>query len=153
MYARIVVALDSSDESSASIPHVTFLAKALRIPVHAVQIVDYAASGAVPVDGMAMDYSAMDEITELEESDAKSNIRSMIDRLKSEGLEVSGEVATGDIVDQFSSITNPDDLLVMATHGRTGIRRFLLGSVSEEVARSVNCAVLLVHVPKVGGNE
>jgi nucleotide-binding universal stress UspA family protein len=37
------------------------------------------------------------------------------------------------------------DLIVMGTHGRTGLKRLVLGSVAEAVARSVACPVLLVR--------
>lgn len=37
------------------------------------------------------------------------------------------------------------DLIVIATHGRSGIQRFLLGSTTEKVVRSAECAVLLIH--------
>lgn len=48
------------------------------------------------------------------------------------------------IVDEVAS--NPGyDLLVMGTHGRTGIVRVLLGSVAERVARHADCPVLLVR--------
>ncbi len=39
------------------------------------------------------------------------------------------------------------DLIVMGTHGRTGLRRFLLGSVAEHVVRQAHCAVLTVKGP------
>lgn len=39
------------------------------------------------------------------------------------------------------------DLIVMGTHGRKGIRRMLLGSVTEAVLRAAPCPVLTVHVP------
>jgi len=39
------------------------------------------------------------------------------------------------------------DLIVMGTHGRRGVRRLLLGSVAETVARTVSLPVLLVHAP------
>lgn len=39
------------------------------------------------------------------------------------------------------------DLIVMGTHGRKGIRRMLLGSVTESVLRAAPCPVLAVHVP------
>ena len=48
------------------------------------------------------------------------------------------------IVDEIAS--DPSyDLLVMGTHGRTGILRMLLGSVAERVARHADCPVLLVR--------
>ena len=40
------------------------------------------------------------------------------------------------------------DLIVMGTHGRTGLDRLLLGSVAEKVLREANCSVLVVKLPK-----
>jgi nucleotide-binding universal stress UspA family protein len=49
------------------------------------------------------------------------------------------------------------DLIVMSSHGRTGVRRLVLGSVAEAVARTAPCPVLLVRRPEeppaVGGKE
>jgi nucleotide-binding universal stress UspA family protein len=40
------------------------------------------------------------------------------------------------------------DLIVMGTHGRTGLERLLMGSVAEKVMREANCSVLVVKLPK-----
>jgi len=40
------------------------------------------------------------------------------------------------------------DLIVMGTHGRTGVERFLMGSVAERVLRDAPCSVLVVKLPK-----
>jgi nucleotide-binding universal stress UspA family protein len=37
------------------------------------------------------------------------------------------------------------DLIVMATHGRTGITRLVMGSVAERVVRTAGCPVLTLH--------
>jgi nucleotide-binding universal stress UspA family protein len=42
------------------------------------------------------------------------------------------------------------DLIVMGTHGRTGLNRLLLGSVAEEVVRKAPCAVLIMKPPQAG---
>lgn len=41
------------------------------------------------------------------------------------------------------------DLIVMGTHGRTGLRRLLMGSVAEHVVRHANCPVLTIRIPPV----
>jgi nucleotide-binding universal stress UspA family protein len=41
----------------------------------------------------------------------------------------------------------PCDLIVMGTHGRTGLRRRLMGSVAEQVVRGASCPVLTVTLP------
>jgi len=43
--------------------------------------------------------------------------------------------------------TTPCDLIVMGTHGRTGLSRVLMGSVAEEVVRRASCPVLTLKVP------
>lgn len=40
------------------------------------------------------------------------------------------------------------DLIVMGTHGRTGVERLLMGSVAEKVMRDAPCSVLVVKLPK-----
>jgi nucleotide-binding universal stress UspA family protein len=40
------------------------------------------------------------------------------------------------------------DLIVMGTHGRTGLERLLMGSVAEKVMREARCSVLVVKLPK-----
>jgi nucleotide-binding universal stress UspA family protein len=43
------------------------------------------------------------------------------------------------------------DLVVMGTHGRTGIERMLMGSVAEQTLRAAPCSVLVIKLPKGGG--
>jgi nucleotide-binding universal stress UspA family protein len=46
------------------------------------------------------------------------------------------------------------DLVVMGTHGRTGLSRLLLGSVAEHVVRHAECPVATVHLPRgIGGGR
>lgn len=42
----------------------------------------------------------------------------------------------------------PADIIVMGTHGRSGLARVLIGSVAERVVRTAPCPVLTVHVPE-----
>jgi universal stress protein A len=42
------------------------------------------------------------------------------------------------------------DLIVMGTHGRTGVSRWVMGSVAEKVVRGANCPVLTVKAPPAG---
>lgn len=45
------------------------------------------------------------------------------------------------------------DLIVMGTHGRTGMERLLVGSVAEKVMREANCSVLVVKLPRAQPRE
>jgi nucleotide-binding universal stress UspA family protein len=52
-----------------------------------------------------------------------------------------------DEIVQFAA-TNGADMIVIATHGRTGWRRFLFGSVAEKVVRTAECPVLTIQEPR-----
>ena len=62
---------------------------------------------------------------------------------------VERRVALGDTVTEIVAVAEetPCDLIVMGTHGRTGLRRVLLGSVAEQVMRRAPCPVLTVKMP------
>jgi len=69
--------------------------------------------------------------------------------LSSAGFRVTTSVTTGDprsVILDAASEWNAD-LIVLGSHGRTGLGRFLLGSVSEAVARHARCSVLIVKIP------
>jgi len=77
-------------------------------------------------------------------------------RVRLERLPVTGEnvraerqLVEGDPVSEILRVARemPADLIVMGTHGRTGLERLLMGSVAEEVLRKATCPVLTVKRP------
>lgn len=80
--------------------------------------------------------------------------REVVDRvaktLSSAGFRVATSVATGDarsIILENAAEWNAD-MIVLGSHGRKGLERFFLGSVSEAVARHAHCSVLVVRIQK-----
>jgi nucleotide-binding universal stress UspA family protein len=66
------------------------------------------------------------------------------------GIPVDHEFMEGDPATEivnYASDANVD-LIVMGTHGRTGVERLLMGSVAEKVMRDAPCSVLVVKLPK-----
>jgi len=63
-------------------------------------------------------------------------------------------VTSGMVADEIISEAEKRDvdLIVIATHGETGWRRFVFGSVAEKVVRTAHCPVLTVHEPEKGGD-
>lgn len=143
LYKRIIVPLDGSVLAEEALGQAKELASSLGSPIHLVRVVDTYRAQAVPASGMAIDYSMLAELAEEEIEDAKSYMASEIGKLRAEGLEVTGEVLHGPIAQQIVETAEPGDVIVMSSHGRTGIKRWFLGSVAEEVMRRANCPVLL----------
>lgn len=69
--------------------------------------------------------------------------------LSAAGFRVTTSVTTGDarsVILDAAAEWNAD-LIVLGSRGRTGLGRFLLGSVSEAVARHAHCSVEIVRIP------
>lgn len=143
MYNRIVVPLDGSDLAEQALEEAKSLSRKLDIPLHLLRVVDTYRTQSLPATGMALDYSMLAELAEEEIEDAKDYLQRKVDDLKNEGMQVSGDVLHGPIARQIVAAADEGDVIVMSSHGRTGIKRWFLGSVAEEVMRHARCPVLL----------
>jgi nucleotide-binding universal stress UspA family protein len=92
---------------------------------------------------------ALDAAWEAESKQAEALVANTAGMLRSKGLKVSTSAELGDpkseIVDAASKWRA--DLIVLGAHGRKGLTRFLMGSVSEGVARHAPCSVEIVRLP------
>ncbi len=85
--------------------------------------------------------------------DQKKPARELVERiaqeLRSAGFKVDTAVEVGDIRERIidSAAEWDADLIVVGSHGQRGIKRFLLGSVAEFVARHAKCSVEIVRTP------
>lgn len=147
MYDRIVVPLDGSDLASEALAHGKHLAKRLDVPIHLVRVVDPTVINRVGSAGLGFDYSAIDELITEEEQDATVFIDAQVAALTPEGYAATGVVLRGSAAAAIISATKEGDLVAMASHGRTGVRRWFLGSVAEEVLRQASVPVLLIRRP------
>src|ERR1035441_6928317 len=88
--------------------------------------------------------------------DQKKPARELVERIASElrsaGFKVDSAVEVGDIRERIIDSAEEwgADLIVVGSHGRSGIQRFLLGSVAEFVARHAKCSVEIVRASARG---
>jgi nucleotide-binding universal stress UspA family protein len=77
--------------------------------------------------------------------------RLMATKPTAEGVDIEHRLVSGEPAKEILRLARDEDveLIVMGTHGRTGVMRALLGSVAEEVLRHATCPVLTVKVPNV----
>jgi len=97
-----------------------------------------------------VDYVSMGTIYEDAHTEAKEKLDQLSDRL--EGIPHRSYVRHGQVWKNLAAIIddNQVDLIVVGTHGRTGLGKLLLGSVAEDILRHASCPVLTVG-PKVSG--
>lgn len=145
MYTRIVVGLDGSELSESALRSGAELAKGLNIPLHLVRVADLATVhwGATEASDS---YVALSQEMEHEKSAAASYLDVMAATLRDDGLTVTTEVRSGTAAREMIKLSTPNDLIVVASHGRHGLERLLLGSVAEEVARKAAGPVLITRV-------
>jgi nucleotide-binding universal stress UspA family protein len=146
--SRIVVPLDGSQLAERALPVARDLSREFAAPVHVVRAVDPAstlpmASGVFGA-GPAVSADVTDLIWQEAESDARSTVTAAVSRLQAEGVDASGAILNGSPFFAIREATKPNDLLILTSHGRGGVRRWLLGSVAEKLVREANAPVLLV---------
>ena len=140
----ILVPTDLSDGATQALDYACELAKTLGATIHLVNVIGIPALG-VPELGLALTSTVIDQIL----LDNQNAIDKLADSHRTAGV-VIGQVLlkTGDAKDVINqtAIELGADLIVMSTHGRSGISRALLGSVTETVVRSAPCPVLTVRI-------
>lgn len=147
MYKRILVAVDGSATASRALQEALKLAKAEQAQLRIVHAVDE-----VTLD---WDFSDFTDINAVQEQFRKTG-RKIVDKAmqiardagaaaESKLLEI--EQRGHDAADLIAAEADawPADLIVVGTHGRRGVRRLLLGSVAEGVARVASKPVLLIR--------
>jgi nucleotide-binding universal stress UspA family protein len=148
MYDRILAPTDGSDGTRAAVEHAIDLATTYDAALHTIYVVD---------TNVGLDSSIPGTLDALEEA-GENAIDAVIRRAEAAGVDtIEGVVARGtphravlDYVDEHDV-----DLVVMGTHGRTGLDRYLLGSVTERVVRLSDAPVLTVRMPaeSAGGSS
>jgi nucleotide-binding universal stress UspA family protein len=85
-----------------------------------------------------------------EKEKATHYLETVAQPLRDEGLNLTTEVRSGLAARELADAAGPGDLLVVASQGRHGLQRLLLGSVAEEVAERSRASVLIAREPKGG---
>lgn len=152
MFDRIVVSLDGSDTSEQALPAATELASRLGVPLHLLRVADLAWLSLGASDA-ALEYAALGDAVGQEEQEARDYLAALEKRLSSDGLTVTTEVRTGFAAREIITAAKSGDILVMASHGRSGPARWLLGSVAEDVTRRAACPVFLIRAEGATGDS
>ena len=142
--ARIVVPLDGSHLAETAVPLAATLADDLGLPIHLVQVIDTNLVRASVQAGPAAAAASARADTTIAR-DAATFLDHLAQCLRDQDLRATHEVRSGVTADQLLAALRPTDLVVMTTHGRGGIRRWLLGSVADQLVRHAPGPVLLVR--------
>ena len=144
---RILLAIDSSRFSEAAIRAVAERGRPQDTEVRVLSVVE---SMPLLVSREMAGYDpALETAWESQKQNAEELVRKAAESLQVRGLRVATTVVEGDPKSKILDLAEewPADLIVIGSHGRKGLSRFLIGSVSDAVARHAPCSVEIVRIP------
>ena len=144
---RILCPVDFSDPSLSAVEHAVDLAKHFSAHIllfHSVSEMDHPPSPSYTLTPVLTDQ--MMQITLQMTENANNAIKELIETDIPDGISVDQRVDVGDPATSIVQAAREEnaDLIVMSTHGRSGIKGLFFGSVAEKVVRSAECPVLTI---------
>lgn len=139
MYERILFPTDGSEGAATALEHAVSLAETYGATLHVLYVAN---SNRDSVTTMG------EQVVDALEREGASVVSETVDRVRDHSIDVVDEVLQGDPSETIRDYADSReiDLIVMATHGRRGLDRYLLGSVTERVVRTSDVPVLTVRM-------
>jgi nucleotide-binding universal stress UspA family protein len=140
MYKRILLTLDRSPLAEQALPHAVAVAQAFGASIELVGVVPIAEQTTTYAAGVAVDWES--EVAQYGEY-----LAGVLSRVQEEGLRARSQILRGDVAGEIlrHAEENDVDLVVMSTHGRSGLGRWVYGSIADRVLRHAATPVLLVR--------
>jgi nucleotide-binding universal stress UspA family protein len=148
MYTNILVPLDGSAFAETALPHASALAAKFDCKITLVKVFE-----TPHVYQSAVEQGVLMDIHEAAVKDASDYLEAQKAKLTAEGLSVEiNFIEGGNVAAMILEAIEESgaDLVVMSTHGRSGLDRWRFGSVAERVARHASVPVVLIR-PKTEG--
>ncbi len=145
MYKRILVTLDQSELAEKALPHAVAVAEAMDAQVDLVCVVPVVDDEAMGAAGAAFDWQTAANA-------AQEYLHGICTRIQEDGLHCQATVRQGNITEEILRHAAERDcgLIVMSTHGRSGLGRWVYGSIADRVLRYAEVPVLLVRAAEGG---
>jgi len=144
MYRKILAPLDGSEFSEHSLEHVKAVAKGCRAKeVVLLRVIEPLPQtediGGVTTEDWYRDAQAKAR------AETEKYVSQVADKLKKEGIAAKGIVVLGRAADEILDYVtkNQMDLIIMGTHGRSGVSRWVIGSVADKIIRHSPVPVLV----------
>ncbi len=143
---RIILAVDGSQFSNAAVQAVIAQAQPKVTEIRVLHVVELPTLFVIREMG-GYD-STLDKAWEAERKQAQGLVEKTVELVRAKGLKATGTVEEGDAKSKILEAAKdwPADLIVLGSHGRKGLEHFLMGSVSEAVARHAACSVEIVRI-------
>ncbi len=147
MYQKIMVPLDGSELAECVLPHVETIAKGCG--VRDVIFVRVAEPVRLPTGEYVFSAEEWKRIESSNRSVAEDYLNQLVSRISYDGVNVQSEVIAGGVAESLTDYAarNEVDLITIATHGRSGVSRWVWGNVADRILRSACVPVFMVRAP------
>ena len=150
MYKKILVPLDGSKLAECVLPHLETVLKGCE--ASEVVLVQAVEPFSIPYGREVGQLKSLEEVKTFEthqKTDAEKYLKIIAARLGKAGVNTRTEVIYGKAIEALTEYINENDvdLVIMATHGRTGINRRIWGGVADHILRSVCTPILMIRTP------
>jgi len=129
---RVVIPVDTTDVSRIAAEQGAFFAKLLKVEISIISVND------------ARQYMLSKMLEEKIEREKLTAIEEVKKITEEQGVVTTTKLTAGAPAAEIVKFVKDDDLIVMASKGRKGFNKFLLGSVSEEVLKTAPCTVMVI---------
>ena len=142
MYKKILVPLDGSPLAEAVLPHAEALAKSEDAEIILLRIPNVPTSEFLARDPMIAEIIYKDM-----EKESEDYVHNKVTELKNDNIKVTGITKDGPVPETILDVADEThaDMIAMSTHGRTGISRWLMGSVADKIIHHAHIPVMLIH--------
>ena len=143
---RFLVPVDFSEDANQAVKYAIDLASKLGARMTLLHVIQLLPLGSGDM-GVTVPYTYFQDL----EADITSRMQAYLERVTAAGLEGEIAVVRGVPFQEILETAKMQqvDLIVMGTHGRTGLQHVLMGSVAEKVVRLAPCPVLVVRQPTI----
>jgi nucleotide-binding universal stress UspA family protein len=141
---NVLVPTDFSDTAAAAVDYGRTLAEQFSATLHLVHVVDDVALKTIAAEGFA---SYMPDLQRAIDDSARKQLDAVAGRSGAASATIRRVIMSNQAAEAIVTYAASAaiDMIVIGTHGRTGVSRLLYGSVAERVVRTAPCPVLTVH--------
>ncbi|MFB6283771.1 MAG: universal stress protein [Halobacteria archaeon] len=142
MYDKILVPTDGSEGTRKAVNHALAIAEKFGSELNVVYVINTSAYSTLPAE------ANWESVTSALRKEGRAATSGIIEEAEGRGVDVEKSIKEGVPHREILEYVDEEDidLVVMGTHGKTGLDRFLLGSVTEKVVRSCHQPVLTVKL-------
>lgn len=145
-FVKVLVPLDGSDIGESALSNIEILAVETGVSVNLLRVIT--PPGVVEANVFGPD---LKKFVGAMQDTCKDYLSSVVARLSEKGVKATYDIITGDPADKIVEYARNEgvDLIAMSTHGRSGIARWVLGSVADKVLHAAKMPMLLVRSPRM----